>query len=229
MCGRYILSSPAEVVADFCGLPDLPTLDARYNIAPTHEAPIVKRSQGVGRHAAFARWGLVPSWAKDPAVGNRAINARSESVRSRPSFRDSFRERRCLIPADGFYEWVKKGPVRQPYLFRPKDAPLLVFVGLWDHWAGPERSFDSFTILTTRANEVVSPIHDRMPVLLDRADQESWLHTDSADVEKLVSLLRPAAAEALESLPVSTYVNSPANDGAQCITRAQVPQALLDL
>lgn len=229
VCGRYILSSPAEVVADFLDLPDFPDLEPRYNIAPTQEAPIVKYRPDAGRFASFARWGLVPSRAEDPAVGNHPINARSESVRSRPTFRDSFRERRCLVPADGFYEWRRQGGIRQPYVFRPRRAPLLAIAGLWNHWASAEGSFESFTLLTTSANDTVSAVHDRMPVLLDPRDHGRWLDPGNDDLEGLTSLLRPAPAEALESSPVSTYVNSPANEGPECIDRAFTQQSLPNL
>ncbi len=220
MCGRYILSSPADTVADFFDLPDFPALEPRYNIAPTQEAPIVRSSdEAGGRYAAFARWGLVPSWAEDPAIGNRMINARSESVRSRPSFRDSFRERRCLVPADGFYEWLRRDSVRQPHLFSPVDAPLLAFAGLWDRWTRNEHSFESFTLLTTQANSTVLPIHGRMTVILPREVHDSWLDPDNHDLRQLASLLRPYPAQGIESNPVSTYVNNPANEGTRCLSR----------
>lgn len=197
----------------------------RYNIAPTQDAPVVV-SDGHRRFLAPFRWGLVPHWADDPAMGNRLINARAESVGSRSAFRDAWQAgRRCLVLADGFYEWRRPedgGGPKQPYWIRRADRRPFGFAGLWERW-GPRRDpLRSFTILTTDANELVRPVHDRMPVILDERGWERWIDP-MATPEDVRDLLRPYASEALEAVPVSTLVNDSRNEEPGCI--APLPEA----
>ena len=218
MCGRFLLTSPLESVQALFGVSERPNLAARYNVAPSQDIPVVRRTRdGAARELALLRWGLIPFFAKDPAIGNRMINARAEGIASRPAFREPFRRRRCLIPADGFYEWRKEGRQRQPFLVRRQDGGLFAFAGLWDIWRpedGP--GVHSCTIITGPPNEVTAPIHDRMPVILTPDDFEGWLE---ADPEAAMHLLRPCPAALLEAWPVGTAVNSPANEGPELIAR----------
>lgn len=222
MCGRFTLrSSPAAVAEHFgldpAGLPDLPP---RYNIAPTQPvAAVAPSSEGEVRSLALLRWGLVPHWVKDPDDFPTLINARAETAPEKPAFRDAFGSRRCLVVADGFYEWEKPdgGGPKQPYYVRRPDGGPFGFAGLWERWSGGEgRTVDSCTILTTEANELLRPIHDRMPVVLDRAHHDAWLDPASSR-SQLEALLRPAPDDALRAFPVSRRVNSPEHDDPACI------------
>lgn len=219
MCGRYTLTSSGEEVADLFALLDIPPIPQRYNLAPTQEAAVVRVPEpGAPRELSFLRWGLVPYWAKDITIGNRMINARAESVAEKPAYRSSFRRQRCLIPASGFYEWKKEGKAKQPYLIRRKDRRPFAFAGLWSRWKDPERGpLDTFTILTTDANERVRELHDRMPVILAREDFDLWLDPKVQDAARLQPLLVPLAGDDLELVRVSKMVNSPANDLPDCI------------
>src|SRR6185503_3029509 len=175
MCARFQFAPPEDWVEEF-GLTDTPDVAPRYNIAPTQDVLAVRRRRAGDRQARLFRWGLVPSWADDPAVGNRLINARAESVATRPAFRDPFLQRRCLVPAQGFYEWKKFGRAREPWLIRLKGGATFAFAGLWDRWSrGEGHAIESCALITTAANALVAPIHGRMPVLLGRADYERWL------------------------------------------------------
>jgi putative SOS response-associated peptidase YedK len=221
MCGRYTLTSSGDSVATLFDLMEVPQLPLRFNVAPTQEAAVVRVVEPGGpRTLSFLRWGLVPYWAEDPAIGNRMINARAESVAEKPAYRTSFKKKRCLVVADGFYEWKKmgKGP-KQPYLIRRPDRQPFAFAGLWSSWRNPasEHPLETFTILTTDPNATMKGLHDRMPVILDRADFGLWLDPATADADRLQSLLVPAPADLLETVPVSKMVNSPAYDGPQCI------------
>jgi len=228
MCGRYTLSSPVEVVADLFEITfpgrgteqlELPDLHPRYNLAPTQEALVaLVREPGAPRTLALLRWGLIPYWAKEASIGNRMINARAEGVAEKPAYRFSFKKKRCLIPTDGFYEWKKEGKTKQPYLIRHKDHRPFAFAGLWSIWKNPEGGLvETFTILTTDANGTIQSLHDRMPVVLDRADFGLWLDPKVEDKEKLQALLKPAPDADFETLPVSKVVNSPAHDAPDCI------------
>src|SRR5262245_35107324 len=174
MCGRFTLATSRAQLADLFRLAGGPELPLRYNIAPTQPVPVV-RAAGDGRALALARWGLIPRWATDPAIGNRLINARSETVAEKPSFRDAFRKRRCLIPATGFYEWAKTAGGKQPYHFRLLDGRPFAFAGLWERWDRGGEPVESCTILTTAANAVVRPVHERMPVILPAEAFAAWL------------------------------------------------------
>ncbi len=215
MCGRYTVSNPGEILPELLGHDRHPEFAARYNVAPTQEAPVVVATPE-GRVARAMRWGLVPYWAEDPSAGPQMINARAETVASRPAYRDSFARRRCLVAADGFFEWQPMEGGKQPYLLRLEGGVPIAFAGLWDRWRGRRgRVLESFTIVTTNANEVVAPIHDRMPVLLDAAARAVWLDA-TAGAEAWSELLVPTAAT-MEAIPVSRKVNDPANDDLDCL------------
>jgi putative SOS response-associated peptidase YedK len=222
MCGRYTISTPPAVVAELFDLPGMPSYPSRYNLAPTQEAPIVRVPKpGEPRRLDLLRWGLIPSWAKEAAIGNRMINARAEGVAEKPAFKWSFRKKRCLVVTDGFYEWKKEkaGP-KQPYLIRRRDRQPFAFAGLWSSWNDPEQGgapLDTFTILTTTPNATLKPLHDRMPVILARPDFDLWLDPKEESVDRLTPLLVPSPDDDLEAVPVSRAVNSPAYDGPECI------------
>jgi len=219
MCGRYTLSAKGDELGLLFDLQEVPELPLRYNIAPTQEAAVVRVERpGEPRRLGLLRWGLIPYWAEDAKIGNRMINARSEGVAEKPAFRWSFRKQRCLIPTDGFYEWTKVVGGKQPYLIRRKDGKPFAFAGLWARWQDAEKGpLDSFTILTTEANELIRPLHDRMPVILEPKDFDLWLDPAMEDRDRLQPLLVPADPGAMETFPVSRAVNSPANDAPGCI------------
>ena len=217
MCGRYTLSTPGAAVAELLELGQAPQLAPRYNIAPTQESAVVRLAGG-HRSLDHLRWGLVPYWASEPGIGNRMINARSETVTDKPAFRDSFRRRRCLVPADGFFEWRRTPAGKQPYLFRLTDGGPFAFAGLWDRWVphdGPP--IESFTVLTTRANALVEAIHDRMPVILPPQHHHLWLDPRKSERTRLSALLQPLPADAMTVFPVSTAVNRSAHDEPECV------------
>jgi putative SOS response-associated peptidase YedK len=220
VCGRTNLTATPEELAEAFALDpaEVPELVPRYNIAPTQPMAVVRMDARRQRRLSLLRWGLVPSGAGDPRVGARLINARSESASTRGVFRGPFRERRCLVPATGFYEWRRIENSRQPYLLRRRDGGILALAGLWDRWRAPQSSpeghepIESCTILTTAANELVARLHDRMPVVLDPADYERWLDPALQDAVALFPLLRPYPAEEMVAIPVSPRVNSPDAD-----------------
>jgi putative SOS response-associated peptidase YedK len=218
MCGRYTLTVPGDALIEAFDLSSLPELRPRYNVAPTQEAPVVRAADDGGRRLDLLKWGLVPYWAEDPSIGNRMINARAETAADKPSFRTSFKKRRCLVAADGFYEWKKaEGGTKQPYFIHLRDGSPFAFAGLWDRWRRDDREILSFTILTTAPNELVRPLHDRMPVILPRGDYGLWLDPEVSDRQRLTALLEPYDPGAMEAYPVSRFVNAPANDGPRCI------------
>lgn len=182
MCGRYTLRKPTKKIAEAFAVYDEFPLEPHFNIAPTQMVAAVRVDQQEHqRHLALLRWGLVPAWADDPTIGNRMINARSETVATKPSFRAAFRRRRCLILADGFYEWQKQGTKKQPYLIGLGDGDLFAFAGLWEEWEREGEVIKSCSILTTEANELMRPIHERMPVILFPADYDLWLDPQVQD------------------------------------------------
>ena len=217
MCGRYELHTHPAALALAFGLTLPPPLKARYNIAPMQDVPVIRRAQSGERELAFVRWGLVPRWAKDPSIGSKMINARSETAAEKPSFRTAFRKHRILLPADGFYEWKQTATGKQPIHIGMHDGALFAFAGLAERWLSPEGEvLDTCTILTTQANAMLAPMHDRMPVIVAPAHYERWLdvaHTDVAD------LFAPYPADAMTWYPVSTRVNSVRNDDAHLIER----------
>ena len=196
-----------------------PELSPRYNVAPSQNIPIV-RDEGEKRRFALARWGLIPHWAKDIKIGYSTINARAETVASKPAFRNAFRHRRCLIPADGFYEWqvIPGSKTKQPWFIVLKDREPMAFAGLWERWRSPEgEELESCSIIVTDANEIMRPIHDRMPVILAPCDWDAWLEPDAKDVGGLQGLLKSYPAEGMAAWPVSTKINSPRNDSVECM------------
>jgi len=219
MCGRYTLSTPSDLLRDLYQLETAASLVPRFNIAPTQETPVVRTDPGSsGRRLDLLKWGLVPFWAKDPTIGNRLINARSETVAEKPAYRVSLRKKRCLVIADGFYEWQGSVSPKQPYFFHRQDGHPFAMAGLWDRWdKGEEAPLETFTILTTTPNEVVAPIHKRMPVILEPGSLDRWLDPSLEDISALIPLLVPAQGSLLEAVPVSTYVNNPANEGPRCV------------
>jgi putative SOS response-associated peptidase YedK len=217
MCGRYSLSASPETIRDHFGLHALPALEPRYNIAPTQVVPVIRAGEE-GRELALLHWGLIPAWAKDEKTGYRMINARAETVAEKPAFRNAVRHRRCLVPADGFYEWRTTARGKQPYHVRRRDGALFAFAGLWEHWQDEHgRTIESFTILVTDANALLRPIHDRMPAIIEPADYERWLSRALRDPQALAPLLQPYPAVRLQAVPVSTRVNTPRHDDPDCI------------
>jgi putative SOS response-associated peptidase YedK len=219
MCGRFSLGTSAATLAGQFNLFEAPAWTPRYNIAPTQEVLVVVQDPTTARRQARRhRWGLIPSWAKDLAIGNQLINAQAETAATKPAFRVAFKKRRCLILADGFYEWKKEGRHKQPFHFRLRDGRPFAFAGLWEHWEGAEgMAIDSCTILTATPNELVSVLHHRMAVILPAMDYDLWLDPSIQEVERLQPLLRPFPAEEMTAYPVSTLVNNPRNDAPSCI------------
>jgi putative SOS response-associated peptidase YedK len=218
MCGRYTLIAGGDAVAEHFALESVPALTPRYNIAPTQNVAVVRQpSKEMGRQLAWVRWGLIPSWATDVTIGYRLLNARSETVSTKPAFRAAFKQRRCLVPADGFYEWQKQGSRKQPYYFRRADERLFAFAGLWEHWQGAEGVIESCTLLTMEANELLRPIHNRMPVILAEEHFDRWLDPNLTKTELVLELLRPWPATDMTATAVQTLVNSPRNEGPACI------------
>jgi len=219
MCGRFTLFEPDKVLAKEFGVSDFPPRSPRYNIAPSQLIGAVRAtSTGGGRELALLRRGLIPSWSKDPAIGNRLINTHAETAQEKPSFRNVFRRHRCLIPASGFYEWLRWEHGKQPYFVRMCDGHPFAFAGLWDRWESPDEGvIETCAILTTAANTALAPIHDRMPVILPSTEYGRWLGPSLQDADSLEALLMPFPAENMISYPVSSRVNSPAVDDEGCI------------
>jgi putative SOS response-associated peptidase YedK len=220
MCGRYVLTSPAEALRRLFGFVEQPNLEPRVNVAPTQEVPVIRqRRRPAGERTLQAlRWGLVPPWAESLAGGARMINARGEAVAETRAFRTAFRRRRCLVPANGFYEWRPGDTAKQPYLIARPDGAPFAFAGLWERWTPPagdtplERSYvDSFTIVTTAASPALAPLHHRQPVILASEDYARWLDPD-AEPQALLALLKPASEDFLTYVPVDREINSVRND-----------------
>jgi putative SOS response-associated peptidase YedK len=220
MCGRYTLASPTERLAEEFGFDGTSVeLAPNYNVAPTQGVAAVLE-EGGQRRLEVLRWGLIPPWADDPGIGSRMINARSETAPGKPSFRRAFRERRCLIPADGFYEWQRTNGAKQPYYIHMEDGRPFAFAGLWESWSkGGEGEVRTCTILTTEANALVGEIHDRMPVILAADAYDVWLDPAS-ERDELTGLLAPYPGDEMEAYPVSRFVNSPSNNDPRCIEPA---------
>jgi putative SOS response-associated peptidase YedK len=222
MCGRYVIKSPAAKLKVRFHLDDLPLFEPRYNIAPTQPVPIVRWLDQPKREWTPVRWGLIPSWAKDAKIGNKLINARGETVAEKPSFRSAFRKRRCLIPADGFYEWKKLDGGKQPHFIHLRDEEPFAFAGLWEHWINPDDGevIESCTIVTTEANALMRTLHDRMPVILPAADYDRWLDPATQGMEGLKELVRPYPSDGMTAYPISAYVNNPRHEGVKCLEPA---------
>ena len=224
MCGRITLTSSArelaqhfELAVDFVDSAKR-ALEPRFNIAPSQDIATIREDREGGRGLSFERWGLVPHWAKDPAIGNRLINARAESVATKPAFRDALRLRRCVVPADGFYEWSGSGAERRPYIFRRPDRAMIGIAGLCERWVGEGGEvIDSCTLITTEANAALAPFHDRMPVILSPSDYGRWLDPSQQEPAALTGLLVPCPADWLDPSPVSSRINNPRNDDPECL------------
>lgn len=219
MCGRFTLITPLDQLMQRFAISNRPTFEfqPRYNIAPSQQVFSVV-SNGNENRGGMLRWGLIPFWAKDPSIGYKMINARSETLDEKPSFRRLLTERRCLIVADSFYEWKRENNQKKPIRIRMKSGSPYAMAGLWDHWRSPEgEDIYSCTIVTTRSNDLMHKIHHRMPVILTEETEKVWLDRSIKDVDFLKSILTPYAAEEMEAYPVSTIVNSAKNDDPRCI------------
>ena len=225
MCGRYTLTCRPDVVAEEFRLEAIPELHPRYNVAPSQWVACVRAGLRERKHEAVTlRWGLIPSWAGDPATGMKLINARAETVAEKPSFQKPFRERRCLVLADGYYEWKREGTGKQPYYIRLKNERPFAFAGLWNRWNSEDgKTIESCAILTTKPNERLASIHDRMPVILQPVAYEPWLDPGLQDATRLVPFLTPYPADAMIAAPVSRRVNDPRVDDAQCLEAIEAP------
>lgn len=222
MCGRFTLRTPAKEIAHFfqVTVPDMPP---RFNIAPSQSVAAVRRNPDrQTRELVMLRWGLVPFWADDTQIGYKMINARAETVAEKPAFRKAFAHGRCLVIADGFYEWQKKDGRKQPFLVHRKDDQPFAFAGLWEHWEGESEVIESCTVVVTQANRLLEPIHGRMPVILDPDDYAPWLDPTCEDKGKLQGMLKPYPSFELEAYPVSAMVNNPQNDTEACVERIDV-------
>jgi putative SOS response-associated peptidase YedK len=218
MCGRYFLHSSADKLTRLFGEMPMPLLEPRYNIAPTQPVPIVRQSATGRREMVLVRWGLIPGWSKGPDSRYSMINARVETVAQKPAYRNAFRYRRCLVPADGFYEWRVAGGAKQPYVLRPRDGRPLALAGLWEHWQDADgNEIESCTILVGAANAQVGRIHERMPVVIAPGSFDLWLDIHSQKPQPLQTLLAAQQAPVLEIYPVAKAVNSPKNDSAQLL------------
>jgi putative SOS response-associated peptidase YedK len=235
MCGRFTLRASPSVIAEQFSLFETPSFSARFNIAPTQPVAVVRARPAVtpgpspesgegrfsDRELVWLRWGLVPGWAKDPEIGSRWINARAETVTEKPAFRSAIR-RRCMVVADGFYEWQQAGRTKRPYFIHLHDDRPFAFAGLWDAWEGPDHSaMETCTILTTSPNELIRPIHDRMPVILPPEAYSCWLDPAIRDFRKLADLLVPYPSDQIEAYQVDSFVNSPSHDGPRCVERRE--------
>ncbi|AMV71270.1 SOS response-associated peptidase [Desulfuromonas carbonis] len=226
MCGRLSNHLPIPDLVDYFQLTKWLDFENRYNIAPSQKIPAIRQNEDQ-RELFLLHWGLVPHWAKDVKIGYRMINARAETLTEKPSFREPFHKRRCIIPASGFYEWQQGAKTRQPYyLFRQDHAPLAL-AGLWERWENPATPgvvLESCTIITTAANALMAALHQRMPAILEPEEFGAWLDPRQQGAD-LLPLLRPAAAGVLACFPVSTYVNKPGNEGADCVRPLDSPEA----
>lgn len=216
MCGRYTVYHDALMLQRAFGLAKVADLAPRFNIAPSQLVPVIGlKPDGVTRGLAMLPWGLLPAWANDPKA-SRPINARGESVHRLPTFREAFRQKRCLLPASGYFEWKREGPKKQPYYVRRKDGLPMAFAGLWDFWTDGTTKITSCCLITTEANALLAPVHNRMPVLLEPDQFDGWLSTGTEE-SRLRSWLVPSAPEPLETFPVSDFVNRATHEGPACI------------
>ncbi len=224
MCGRYTLTADADAIQLAFNLETVSDqLQPRYNIAPSQAVPIITNEKS--HELTYVKWGLVPSWAKDPSVGYKMINARSETASEKPSFRSAFKRRRCLIPSDGFYEWTKQDKSKVPMYIHLEDNELFAFAGLWEVWQSPDGSeLQTCTILTTEPNDLIKPLHHRMAVILEKSDYDTWLDSDEVPTDVLQSLMKPYPQEKMRVYEVSTLVNSPKNDEPALIEPFQSPR-----
>jgi putative SOS response-associated peptidase YedK len=217
MCGRFTFAISPELLAEVFGVTNLEDLPRRYNIAPTQKVLTIRRN-GTGNWGSFLQWGLIPSWAKDPSIGSRMINARSETVHEKPAFRTAIRYRRCIIPTQGFFEWMGEDGKKQPLYIRMKNDSIMALAGIWDHWKNQEgETLETCSILTTASNSLIQAIHDRQPVILHPEEYDLWLDREVTEPEKLLSLFQPYPPDLMEMYKVSPLVNSVRNDSPACI------------
>jgi putative SOS response-associated peptidase YedK len=230
MCGRYTLTSIDGLIEEFGLIQEPLNFTPRFNIAPTQSVPVIDNRRKDQRALTSMRWGLIPYWAKDPTIGNKLINARRETVAEKPAFRDALRRRRCLVVADGFYEWKREGKNKIPmYVRRQSHAPI-AFAGLWERWRTLDGNvLHSFTIITTDANEFMAPVHDRMPVIVDRADYDRWLEPAALPPHAVDDILVTPPSQGLEMYEVTRRVNSPKNDTPACVEPAPKQGTLFNL
>lgn len=227
MCGRYRLSRRKELLAEYfdTNFDDL-EWEPRYNVAPTQQIPVLRQGmKGAPWRASLMQWGLIPAWATDRSGGARMINARSETASTKPSFREALQKRRCLIPADGFYEWKRNGKSKQPYCFEVGEGEVFAFAGLWDSWRDAGGTMvETCTILTTTPNEMLADVHDRMPLILASDVHDAWLDPEMQDADRALELLRPLDSKLMRRYPVSTRVNQVINDDVECSLPVELPQ-----
>jgi len=225
MCGRFTLKGPPNQIARMLGLDIVPNLEPRFNIAPTQDTIAVRMDDGA-RALVRLKWGLVPFWAKEASIGSKMINARADTVAEKPAYRQAFAKRRCLIPADGFYEWQPrgKGQPKQPYFIHRPDSEPFAFAGLWERWEKGDEPLETFTIVTTDAPESLKAIHHRVPVILDAAGMDRWLATAEDAAHGLADLLKALPDGELVADPVATTVNNVRNDGPACLEPANDPE-----
>ena len=219
MCGRYALHAHPDVIALQFELAQIPDLAPRYNIAPSADILIVRDDKEHGHLADLYKWGLIPGWAKDPSIGNKMANARGETVAEKPSFRSAFRRWRCLVPANGFYEWKAVAGKKQPFYIRPMGDELFGLAGITELWHGPDGPLHTVSLITTAPNELMREIHDRMPVIVPRDDYGAWLDPSNQDVEKLKGFIRSYPANRMETYAEGKAVSSAKNEGAALIER----------
>jgi putative SOS response-associated peptidase YedK len=221
MCGRFTLRASAKDISDLFAVDVQLELLPRYNVAPTQDVLAIRAAEepsgAIQRKAVKLRWGLIPSWANDPSIGASLINARAETVATKPAFRSAFKKQRCLVVADGFYEWKKLAKGKQPFYITRADGKPFAFAGLYEHWRHGELKIDSCTIITTNANETVRELHNRMPVILSEMDFSKWLDPRQAEATRLQQFLKPLPEDELILNPVSTLVNKPSYDQPDCI------------
>ena len=223
MCGRYRLSRRKELIQEYFDTTDEVDWEPRYNIAPSQDVGIIRQDQAKPeRRFSLARWGLIPYWVKDPGIGNKTINARVETVTKKAAFREAFESRRCLIPADGFYEWKRAAKAMQPFHFGLQDDSLFAFAGLWDRWKDASgQVVESCSILTTSPNSLLANVRDRMPVILSPENYDLWLDPGFRRVDALKEMLNPFDATMMKRYPVSTRVNFVKNDDPECAAALQ--------
>jgi putative SOS response-associated peptidase YedK len=227
MCGRYRLSRRKQIIEEhFDALSGEEDWSPRYNVAPTQPIPVIRQHpKEPVRELSLMRWGLIPSWAKDSSAAALMINARSETASTKSAFRDALKSRRCLIPADGFYEWKRNGKTRQPYCFEVNEGKLFAFAGIWDRWKDPSGQWvKSCSILTTTPNAVISPVHDRMPVILDPDSYDLWLDPGMTNAAATSELLKPCDGRLMRCFPVSARVNCVANDDEECCAPVELAE-----
>lgn len=220
MCGRYaiVLAGDGTLQRRFSLEELVDDPPPRFNVAPTQTLPVIVRNSP--NRVEMMRWGLIPSWAKDASIGSRMINARAETVAEKPAFRRPLRAQRCLVPASGFFEWKREGDSKTPHFIYLPEEPLFAFAGLYDRWHDPDgQVVQSYTILTTEANDLMADIHTRMPVILRREDEDEWLDPDNTEPEHVLPLLRPYSAGEMAAYPVSRLVNRPINDTPDVLER----------